>query len=460
MITKPEVELESAFKLNDHGCWLLLRIVASVVLLCAGLVSPACSQSIAPPEDWPFGYHGFNLLMQESGVDLIDLETWSETPAAERCLISLQATELKLSRKITLAGAPVFMGCSSSRATRFRISGRLSDVASSGESDFYVTRDCPIVQPASGHPIFAGVERLICNRPGYIPESLVNSRFVGYEVVRYPPVVPLGRRHAFAVVSPQTKFACVADDLLFTNQMLFKGDNLLFAKNVIGWLTEDFKRKKVLFVVDSQVQSPVDPSDLAFDPNSQLPVPTREEVLDALQQLPIDKMAEFGNSVAANAEDESLLNDLAHKVTDSLRPKEVMRILLLAAFATCCLFGLVAYFWQKKLLRKTASTIASKRQRYASNRVASVAQSERQAAASMLLNAFCLDVADRRLSDWSAFPQGLRLDNEEESNRITHEMADAFRELKTKPKSHWNKKRLLELEVLTIQWREYFKDPS
>jgi hypothetical protein len=81
--------------------------------------------------------------------------------------------------------------------------------------------------------------------------------------------------------------------------MLFKGDNLLLAENILTWLSDDFRRKNVLLVIQGRVVSPIDESDLEI----QTPVPTREEVLAALKNLPADKMLEFANSVAAVSED-------------------------------------------------------------------------------------------------------------------------------------------------------------
>ena len=58
--------------------------------------------------------------------------------------------------------------------------------------------------------------------------------------------------------------------------------------------------------MDDQPIRPEDPQSVAV----QLPPPTREQVWNALQQLPPELLLEFGNEIATLVEDENLVNEL------------------------------------------------------------------------------------------------------------------------------------------------------
>lgn len=423
--------------------------LAILILLISFIGLPfqmAAGQQVIKSDQWPFGHEGLNLLIQETGIEICNFGQWNSLPREQKFMLILDHPGWAPS----LRNVPALITSDSRSASGlvFRSIPERAMFGGNSRQEYFDSPDCPIVRPDSDHPVFAGVDRIICNRPGYLVRT--SSNILPSDTQYYPLVDRRGNARRFSVIDAQKKLIAVADRNLFTNQMLFKGDNLLFAENILTWLSDDFRRKNVLLIIKGRVISPIDESDLEI----QTPIPTREEVLKALKNLPADKMLEFANSVAAVTEDEQLLNDMAHKLTDGLRPKALNRLLLLVLFASCCLFGLITYFWQRKILRKTSSDIAGKRRRTFTNKASSTAGLERQAAASMILNAFCLDVANRRLADWAEFPAPLDSSHQLVAKRATHEMADAFWSLKTKPNSYWTPERLLELETAALRWRE------
>lgn len=425
------------------------KIFACLLILISSVSLPASQASGQRPvsnNDWPFGHEGLNLLIQETGIKICSLRQWNSVPRSEKFMLIIDPPGWMPSRR----SVPAMLTSQNRSAAGldFRPLNEAANIDANNTRDYFESTDCPIIRPDSNHPIFKGVDRIICNRPGYL--ARVSPAIAIADTQAYPIAGHRGIPFRFSVIDDQQKFIAVADRNLFTNQMLFKGDNLLLAENILAWLSNDFRRKNVLLIVGGRVERPVDESDLEIE----TPVPTRAEVLAALKNLPADKMVEFANSVAAVTEDEQLLNDMAHKITDQLRPKALNRILLLALFASCCLFGLITYFLQRKILRKTSSDVAGKRQRKFDSQASTVAGSERRAAASMVLNAFCLDVANRRLADWAEFPAPLDLSHDLVAKQATHEMADAFWSLKTKPNTYWTRTRLLELEASAIRWRE------
>ena len=191
------------------------------------------------------------------------------------------------------------------------------------------------------------------------------------------------------------------------------------------------------------------------------PIPTHDEVIQALKKLPRKEILEFANSVAQLSEDENILYDMAHKYTDGLQDGQVLRLIIFAIFISCLAFGLVTYFWQRRIGRRTSSVVTGRRQQSRSQREGNSEAAERQAAASLLLNAFCLEVAERRLADWPEFPVPI-VSQDKHSNsparQANNELADAYWKLRTKPKSYWTNETLLDLELATHHWRQLISD--
>ena len=401
-------------------------------------------------EDWAFGYEAFNLLLQESDIEICDRREWSITPTDEKIAIFINSNSNERWSNIT-RGVPALVMSSRGGDLKTRFRSSLGLVDQNKPQDFYSSRDCPIIRPESTHEVFLGVDSLICNTPGYLAvlseQTISDKQF-------YPPTATrrgLKRQIFSALAEGPTKRMWVADPLLFSNQMMFKGDSLRFADNTMRWLSDDYRRKKALLIINGVEQSAVDPSDLEI----LTPIPTHDEVIQALQKLPRNEILKFANSVVQLSEDENILNDVAHKYTDSLQDGQVLRLIIFALFISCLAFGLVTYFWQRRIRRRTSSVVAGRRQQSVSKREGTSESAERQAAASLLLNAFCLDVAKRRLADWPEFPSPIvSHDKNNLARQATNEMADAYWKLRTKPKSYWTKDTLVDLELATNHWRQ------
>lgn len=407
------------------------------------------------PEDWAFGYEAFNLLLQESNIEICDRNEWLNTPADEKFAVFISFdSDVDWSAVTQRVPALVMSSSGGNLNARFRPSLGLVE---GNQEDFYSTRDCPIVRPESTHEVFLGVDSLICNTPGYLTQypsqSIADKQLYPATKTRRRST----RRTFSALAEAPSKRMWVADPMLFTNQMIFKADGLRFADNTVRWLSDDYRRKKILLMVEGNVQAAVDPNDLEI----LAPIPTHGEVIEALQKLPRKEILKFANSVVQVSEDENILNDMAHKYTDGLQDGQVLRLIIFAIFIGCLAFGMVTYFWQRRVLRRTSSVTTGRRQQNLSKREGSSEASERQAAASLLLNSFCLEVAERRLADWPEFPTPIvSQDNRSGSPAVqaTNEMADAYWKLRTKPKTYWTKQTLLELEQATNHWRQLIMD--
>ena len=401
-------------------------------------------------EDWAFGYDAFNLLLQESDIEICDRREWFSTPADEKIAIFINPNSNENWSQATRS-VPTLVMSLRARDPKAKFRPSLGLVDENKPQNFYSSRDCPIVRPESTHEVFLGVDSLICNTPGYL--ALVSEQTISDKQF-YPPTATrrgLKRQIFSALAEGPTKRMWVADPQLFSNQMMFKGDGLRFADNTIRWLSDDYRRKKALLIINGVEQSAVDPSDLEI----LTPIPTHDEVIQALQKLPRNEILKFANSVVQLSEDENILNDVAHKYTDGLQDGQVLRLIIFALFISCLAFGLVTYFWQRRIRRRTSSVVTGRRQQRSTKREGTSEAAERQAAASLLLNAFCLEVAKRRLADWPEFPTPIvSQDSNNLARQATNEMADTYWKLRTKPKSYWTKETLVDLELATNHWRQ------
>ncbi len=445
---------------------LRIRNFVSATLMCLVVFLTLLSGRVGfaqqtTAEDWAFGYEAFNLLLQESDIEICSREEWFRIDDDEKFVVFINFnSDVDWIEVIHQVPALVMSSMGENLNARFR--PNLGLVESDSPLNFYSSRDCPIVRPDSEHEVFLGVDSLVCNTPGYI--SRLFRQTVTVADTQIYPRTKNSRREArsrtFSMIAEDpSKRMWVADPLLFTNQMMFKADGLRFADNTVRWLSDEYRRKNVLLVIDGVEQAAVDPNDLEI----LAPVPTHGEVIEALQKLPRKEMLEFANSVAQLSEEEGLLNDIAHKYTDNLKDGQVLRLIIFVVFICCVLFGLVTYFWQRRILRRTASVTTGRRRQNLSKREGSSEASERQAAASLLLNAFCLEVADRRLADWPEFPTPI-ISRDSSSGSVavqaTNEMADAYWKLRTKPKTYWTKENLIDLERATHRWRKLIQSSA
>ena len=182
------------------------------------------AQQIAS-EDWAFGYEAFNLLLQESDIEICNRGEWSFTPVDEKIAIFINSNSNRYLSKSRSVPALVMSSRGVNSIAKFRPSLGLVD--QNKPQNFYSSRDCPIVRPESTHEVFLGVDSLICNTPGYLKlsseQTISNKQF-------YPPTdTPrrgLSRQVFSALTETPTKRVWVADPLLFSNQMLFKGNSL------------------------------------------------------------------------------------------------------------------------------------------------------------------------------------------------------------------------------------------
>ena len=474
------------FDLSDRNwkaIWKFSRVLLIWVLLLS-VVSPVPSAAQEPAEDglsklniseaqWKRGFHGFNVICMGVDLDHQSLTRWRRTRARKTVLVilgnsrrgALRRNPIDLDFYLENGGSVLIASDSKNddilRGQGIQING--SGFVAEKREDFFAGQfsDCPVVTNIQlPIPLLAGIDSLVTNRPGVLQVS-PNTHWK--RLAYLPPLVGSPHGNLFALAGENEsggKLICFSDQSMFTNQMLLHGDNARAAKQSLEWLMGE-NRKQVLVLVDGVVQSEVNPADL----NVELPQPTREEVVDALKDLPPSAMLDFGNAVLGVVEEENMINEFINAQMDRVRPKAMDRFWIFVAFATACLFAVMTYTWQKKLRRRTISDIANIKaveNRKVAKRLKKIEASqsklcfERQMAVLAMLDSFCLDFANRRFEELPNFPVGIEAGVDEHAIGIESAMKVIGSDYRSQPRDFWTEKRLLAVEGAVSHWRDYF----
>lgn len=402
---------------------------------------------------WSRGFHGFNMIAEGNDLERITIPQYQFAKPEEVLLIVMGdlTTMPVFVNDHFKNGGSVLLASDSKVLQRhaffagFRFD-RLDRYPTEEADAFGGNQDCPVISTFLPHPIFTDVGEIATNRPGFVWATRKNS--VGFFPESYrnrgPFIGANEKRNGARVVA-------IGDQSIFTNQMIFFRDNALFADQAIKWLKND-RAKKMLVIVNGSEYSHLGPSDVVID----LPPPTKEEVFEALKNLPASAMLDFANSVATVVEDEDMVNDFVHDTINKIPERSLSRFYIFVLFGIACLSFVAAFLFQGKLQRQTASQIAFKRSGQEQAEMKVVQARERQQAAHMLLDKFCMDLAGTRFSDWPSFPTGLDVDDDRESKNLFKSMTKMSVLYKSKPFVFWSRKKLGQLEKQVEQWRKYF----
>jgi hypothetical protein len=304
----------------------VLAAVAALAALAVAL--PAAARAPVWADLRPFSEQTqfFRAVLHELGIQPISsLQKWSENATGRMVIILggnaqvdrlLPGDELRQFREA--GGAILF---ASDQPTSAHLSNQLGGVGIEGPflraqpSECYrgTLEDCPLVREhrrgATRHPIFRDLPEsavIATNRPGRISVwwtplapvariSTLSGSFndrVGGRWRIYPNQAVL----AVAGEYPSGgRLLVVADHSLFINGMLQQpdNDNLLFAMNVVRWLSEDGKRTEALFLDSGMIQ----PSFRSVDVQAPLP-----------PLPPLDNLLPRVNSFIRAIEQEDALN--------------------------------------------------------------------------------------------------------------------------------------------------------
>ena len=352
---------------------LMLQMLLSDQLHATLAQPPSNSSTMTQGQDrlsdpkWSFGYELFQMLLEERGLTLTDSVDSAISSPAESVIVMLgdlssisQPEWLRLQRFATNGGTVLLASDQSMRRAGFN-DGPVSTAIE--EQQYQQFDDCVVVGDLSARSsLTRGLRSIVMNRSGWltVPWSGTLNWFIAARLpanceprrASQQPVLLLGwprqqgRMPNAADSTSRGAMILAADQSLFTNLMLWHGDNAMLAIRVSELLCNG-NRRQLVFLVDRQsvssyrespaAQSPPDnnpavqnrpvPKDL---PNTELPEPE-------VPEPELATMLKLANKVVQEVEESNVVNEvLANRPRNVRQPffqRSVMLLLaILAAF--------------------------------------------------------------------------------------------------------------------------------
>ncbi len=328
---------------------------------CAMAQSAGTSAQTGDYGDWHFRFDLFQMLFEQNG--LRPIRDWKAALASpeETVIVSLGDAPLRsrsteLNQYLSRGGA-MLVATDKSHSLSAELSIAAGPVLTYSNSDEYQGhRDCiRITDLDRAHPLASGVKELIANRTGWIRQRR-SARRAWRAIAHLPQTTQQQNRGRPIVVlldRAQTSGSCLivaADHSLFTNGMMWHGDNAIFAINVSNYLCRQ-QRTQVLFLVDGDALNSYLVGPLA----DQLPIPPLDT--EKTPELEVEQMLKVANSVVKHVEDSNVINKLVASQPRDMR-ESIYRRLLLNALAA----GLVIIAISKLAGRTRGPTLPVARQ--------------------------------------------------------------------------------------------------
>lgn len=411
---------------------------------------------------WKRGYNGLAMLCRAAGLRIDrDLQSWREIPASQSMLIILGSTRglpIDFINYVSRGGAVLVASDQRDFLTLLPWGVALNrgpHHAAAATEMFRTRSDCPVASRLDAeHPVTQGCRSLVTNRPGLLAlRSDSASKNPSRRTIASLPLLrgqprTSGRRTtegpALAVAlqwNVPARALCVADQSMFSNQMLTCGDNANFAINAISWL-RDNTRTHVLIIADREITDPTNPEQLFV----LVPPPNPEDVIAALEELPPEALIAFSNSVIAAVEDEGVINDVFPDIIDEIPRRLYLRVVVL--LMTVVLFAYLAF----RLFYGRAEWLDAAA---ANRRDPARARFERKQAAAVLLDQFCSDVSGGISRQWDAVLNCLRVDGDpRDTKKLRRQIAGEVRRSRQRSTAYWTRRRLVRLQEKIARWRQ------
>jgi len=435
-------------------CFLL-----ALLLMDSAVWAQSESESISA-QRWAEGFNGFALLCRSLGLEPLNQNLSSSSIDPQDAILVVLGTNATSDREIARLRRFIRDGGAVLLATDmpgyFFRGGLVIDrprgymQASDAQQRFNGFRDCPIVEVFSpDHPITSGLKSVITNRTAGI--ELRASEWEA--IATLPELSNRGREYEFAVVSKNAseRLVVCADPSIFSNQMIFQGDNARFALQMMYWLKQG-RRNQLIILYENRPISPEDPQSVAVD----FPTPSEDEIWDAIQQLPPDLLLEFGNEIAALVEDEDLVNELLTEIMADAEDFYVMRFLILLSTFLLVGFVFYRYMTSESTLQEAVGTdwndVGSSTRGYRTGSNSAGAH-QRLMAAREMVRRFYESVSDGQGKSYRSFPKGLRLVHSDNGRAVKKEMRRVRKRLNNRQAKKWNSVSLEKLKAELDAWQ-------
>ncbi|MCP4175805.1 MAG: hypothetical protein GY758_34095 [Fuerstiella sp.] len=316
-----------------HGAANLRRYTGALLLVLMTLFT--CPKSMAqPPEEsdrdeWHFRYELFQMLLEQNGLEPATSvkELLNDPQNSVLVMVGrLNGTiPPSLVESFCELGGAVLLASDLRYAAGRICEFRQSPATSIQRRDWYQSHsDClEITDLNQEHPLMTGVNSIVLNRSGWLDSSRWSPR-KQQAAARLPrecdpaearnkPVIAtltLNRRGSGPVIM-------AGDQSLFTNGMLWHGDNAILAINISRTLCEG-PRSQLLFVADGVILGSYKDSPLLKNRPWPASLP---ELPENMPEPELQTMLRVANSVIRNVEQSNLMNEvLANRPRNARAP--------------------------------------------------------------------------------------------------------------------------------------------
>jgi hypothetical protein len=344
-----------------------LGLLLVFVTLAGSLQAQAVNRpGNASSDKWYLGYNGFRMLLEERGLTVrTDLSATLTRPKESVVVMFGDVTRVSLAEWRRLR-AYVAQGGSLLVASErgFKLPGvslfTRGPVSSlDQDSQYQGFEDCIVLSDLNqSHPLSKGLRQIIVNKTGWLSTS--EDASLQWEIIAAltEDVLPGSARHRPVIMAgidaaPGTGVMILsADQSLFSDGMLWHGDNSLFAIQVSDLLCRG--NRKWLTVYDNGQTLPSYMAELA---PQQTPPQMPPNIPPNIPQIPPDidppepdlaTMLRMANEVIDEVQDSNILNETLKERPRNMRPVAWARtilLILLVLFLLFLLWRLVQNRW-------------------------------------------------------------------------------------------------------------------
>jgi len=301
---------------------------------------PNTDQAEASTEtaEWHFGFEMFRMLLEEQDLQPVSVtRDILNSPDQSVIVIMGRVEDVVPPRTLEMfceRGGTVLLASDTQNSY-----GRIAEFQAApvttrqSQHQYQNFADClTITDFNDSHPLMENVNSLVFNRSGWLEHP--KWHIPDWDVVAQLPLdVSPAKSAGLPVIAEvrvsdraRGRLVIVSDQSLFTNGMLWHGDNAILAINV-SKLLGDGERSRLLFIQDGKLVGSYQDSQAlgSNSPNAVPPTPPHgdglEQILDTLWDLDWATKIKMGDILARNLEESNLVNEfLANQPQGVSRP--------------------------------------------------------------------------------------------------------------------------------------------
>lgn len=340
-----------------------LRLPGLAMLLIAGsflsaepVSAQTSSLNAGLSSDGQFGFHLFQLLLEQKGLRSITEfdEAISDDPARTVMVLAgnldwMSHQWAQIHNFVERGGAVLVASDRDVSAPGLFVLSGGPLLVNDKDAAYQQFRDCPVMTEIERHRVSRNVTQIVGNRCGWISQAS-SRRLGGWEAIArlsdFEATDERGRERQYlgapivaelnADNGSRGRLILAADHSLFVNGMLWHGSNAMLAINTVDRLCESGNRRTLYFSINgaaSRSGIPMIPPESLPEPPEDMPLP-----LDAVENLwsefwerPWGWRFAMGNALLTGLEDQNVFNPILANHAADLPIPEYRRQLYFAA---------------------------------------------------------------------------------------------------------------------------------